>query len=102
MEDIEIISFERLIEFGLNSDSKLEFNGYRTGIRPNHWIRNKQYTVIGQIDFLDCEWLKPGESCRAICSFYAPKQDEKLFVSGFKWDIGQAAIIVGYGKVLSK
>jgi hypothetical protein len=55
---------------------------------------------MGQIDFLDCDWLQPGQKCRAVCSFYATKKDVALFVTGFIWDIGEANNIVGYGKVL--
>ena len=102
MADFEFISFERLIEFGLHTVPKHQHSSYRSGIRPNHWVRENQYTVIGQIDFIDCDRLAAGQSCKAICSFYAPKEDEKLFTPGFKWDIGEATKIIGYGKVVSE
>ena len=102
MVDIECVSFERIIEFGLNSDTECQPNGYGSGIRPNHWVRENTYTVMGQIDFINCDRLTAGQSCKAICSFYAPKEDEKLFIPGFKWDIGEATKIIGYGKVISE
>ena len=102
MVDFEFVSFERLIEFGLNTDPTHQNNSYRSGIRPNHWVRENQYTIIGQIDFIDCDRLAAGQSCKAICSFYAPREDEKLFTPGFKWDIGEATKIIGYGRVVSE
>jgi len=55
MQDIELVSLKRLIESGVYSDSKNWINGYGSALMPNNWIRDNKYSVIGQIDFNDCD-----------------------------------------------
>lgn len=69
--------------------------GFRSGVRPNHWIPGRDYALTGQLDFLGREWLRPGEQCAALGTFIVPEQDRSSFVPGFTWNIGEGARIVG-------
>src|SRR6478735_3990975 len=52
------------VEVSLNPSAMANRPGFGSGVRPNHWIPGRHYTYIGQLDFKDREWLKPGESCK--------------------------------------
>ena len=97
---METESIELKIEFGLHKSCMGGRKGYGTGIRPNHWIPGRDYTFIGQVDFIDSEWVRPGEKCIAIVHCLMPRQDVELFKSGFTWHICEANKIMGYAKVL--
>jgi hypothetical protein len=89
------------VEVSLNPSAMANRPGFGSGVRPNHWIPGRHYTYIGQLDFKDREWLKPGESCKAICRFLVPPDDLSLFAPGLAWHICEADRIVGFGRVLS-
>jgi len=88
------------IECGLYASCMQNRPGYRSGIRPNHWLPGRDYTVIGQIEFNDCDLLGPGQSCKAICKMIVPVSDAVLFVPGYTWHICEANKIMGYAKVI--
>lgn len=93
---METVSLEAIIEVGLYKECMRGRDGYGSGIRPNHWLPGRSYTFIGQIDFLDRDWLKPGDSCEARLGFIVPKQDVEKFIPGFSWHICEVNRIVGY------
>jgi hypothetical protein len=98
---METVELEAEIEVGLHEECMEGRKGYGTGIRPNHWIPSRAYTFIGQIDFLDRDWLEPGESCKARLRFIVPKQDVPKFVAGFSWHICEVNRIMGYCTVVT-
>lgn len=89
------------VEISLNPSAMADSPGFRTGVRPNHWIPGRHDTYIGQLDFTDREWLRPGDTCDAIGRFLVPPRDLDLFAPGFAWHICEANRIVGFGRVLS-
>jgi hypothetical protein len=89
------------IEVGLHKSCMEGRPGYKSGVRPNHWIPGRDYTFLGQIGFSDRELLKPGESCKARINCIIASQDKELFKPGFTWHICEANKIMGYAKVIS-
>ncbi len=89
------------VEFALDAKAMEGRPGYRSGIRPNHQMPGRSYNFIGQIDFPDREWLRPGEACEASGSFIVAEQDRASFVPGFTWRVAEGPRIVGTCKVLS-
>ena len=76
--------------------------GYHTGIRPNHRMPGRDYYFIGQLDYSDREWLRPGEVCEASGSFIVAEQDRGKFLPGFEWDVCEGpGKVVGQCKLLS-
>ena len=99
-EDLETYDFDAKIIVTLHKYCMQDREGYKTKIRPNHWIPGRDYAFAGQLEFVDRELLRPGESCYAIGQFIAATQDKYLFVPGFKWHICEANKIVGYGEIV--
>ncbi|WP_211219911.1 hypothetical protein, partial [Simiduia agarivorans] len=89
------------VEIGLHESCMQGRPGYRSGVRPNHWMPGKDYTFMGQVDFIGRDLLSPGECCEAIVKCIIPVQDLGLFEPGFIWQICEANRIMGYAKVLS-
>ena len=90
-----------LVEFTLDAAAMKGRPGYRSGVRPNHWMPGREYAFVGQLDFVDREWLRPGEMCEAKGNFIIPEQDLPSFLPGFAWQVGEAYKIVGHCKLLS-
>ncbi len=74
--------------------------GYGSGIRPNHNFPGRAYSIIGQLNFLDKDWLCPGETCLARGRFLLPEEDAADFKPGFKWDICEVRKITGNAELL--
>jgi hypothetical protein len=74
--------------------------GYGTGVRPNHNFPGRSYSVIGQLDFIEKDWLCPGESCEAKGHFLIPVEDTVDFVPGFKWDICEVKKVTGTAELI--
>jgi len=100
IENLETESIEIEAEIGLHDNCMKDRPGYRSGVRPNHWIPGREYCFIGEIRFKTNEWLKPGDEDIAIISCLIASQDKKLFQPGFAWHITEAGKIVGYGKCI--
>ncbi len=83
------------VVFALDAEAMKGRLGFRSGIRPNHWMPGRDYALTGQPDFLGREWLRPGEQCSALGTFIVPEQDRASFVAGFAWDVGEGPRIVG-------
>ena len=83
------------VEFSLDGEAMKGRVGYKSGIRPNHWMPGRDYTFFGKLDFVNQEWLQPGETCVADGRFVIAEQDQERFVPGFSWQVGEAATIVG-------
>ncbi|MEM6818050.1 MAG: hypothetical protein AAF578_04630 [Pseudomonadota bacterium] len=76
---------------------------YRSGMKPNHRIdaeTNDYFT--GELTFRDREWLQPGESCEATGTFTVAKKDLELFVPGFRWELCEGRMAVGYAKLVER
>ena len=99
-ESIERETIPAIIEVGLHELNMQGRPGYKSGVRPNHWIPGRDYPFIGQIDFDEPELLKPGDSCIASSNLYIVSQDRELFVPGFTWHICEGIKIVGYAKII--
>jgi acetyltransferase-like isoleucine patch superfamily enzyme len=61
--------------------------GYRTGIRPNHKIRETGYIFFGEITFGNDVWLKPGGTIFGKINCVIACQDRPLFKEGYYWPI---------------
>jgi len=100
----EVLDTEDLtlkIEIGLHKSCMEGRPGYRSGIRPNHWIPGRDYTFLGEVEFLDRSLLAPGETCEATIKCIIASQDREHFKPGFAWHICESNKIMGYAKVLS-
>lgn len=76
--------------------------GYRSRIRPNHRIPGREQYFIGQLEFSDREWLKPGEECEARGSFIIAATDRAFFTPGLVWEVCEGPKkVVGSCKLLS-
>jgi hypothetical protein len=56
---------------------------------------------VGRLEFLDREWLKPGEACTATATLVIAEQDRERFVPGFTWQVGESVRIAGECTLLS-
>ena len=76
-------------------------SGYGSGIRPNHFIRELDYFVIGEVHFEGQEVLLPGEHSTARVSFVGDEPFADLVRPGFEWDICDGPrSVIGWGRVL--
>lgn len=89
------------VQFALSAEAMQSRPGFRTGIRPNHWLHDRDYAFVGQLDFTDREWLKPGETCTSTVTLLIALQDRDRFVPGLVWQVGEAKRIVGECTLLS-
>jgi len=97
IKSMETINISAVVKVCLSEYFMSGREGYKSGIRPNHIIAGRDYTFIGQLDFIDHEgWLKPGDCCNAIGRLLIPEQDVTKFKAGFTWHITEAGQIVGY------
>ena len=101
VSDLKVGALSGIVELSLDAVAMKGRRGYRSGVRPNHWLPGRDYACIGQLEFLDREWLGPGEACKARGRFIIAEQDLGDFVPGFAWDVGEARRIVGRCKLLS-
>ena len=67
------------VVFAVDADAMKGRPGFRSGVRPNHWMPGRDYALTGQLDFLGREWVKPGERCDALGTFIVPEQDRSSF-----------------------
>jgi hypothetical protein len=100
-ENLRVGGIRGVVEFTLDGVAMRGRPGYRSGIRPNHWMPGRGYTFMGHLDFMDREWLRPGETCQARVSFIIPEQDLTQFVPGLTWEVGEGRRMVGRCKLLS-
>lgn len=85
-----------VVEVALDATAMHGRDGYRTGVRPNHRMPGRDYTFIGQLDFQDREWLRPGETCLATARLLVADQDLARFHPGFRWAIAEGPKVVGH------
>jgi hypothetical protein len=88
------------VEVALDEAAMRGRPGYYSGVRPNHRMPGRDYTFIGQLDFVDRELLQPGECCQARGTFVIAEQDRSKFQAGFTWPIAQGPAVVGHCKVI--
>jgi hypothetical protein len=90
------------VELVLDAKAMAGRLGYRSGIRPNHRMPARNYHFIGQLEFQDREWLRPGERCEARGSFIVAEQDRGNFIPGFTWEVCEGPTkVVGTCTLLS-
>jgi hypothetical protein len=94
-------TIEATVKFALSAEAMKGRAGFRSGIRPNHWLQDREYTFVGQLDFIDRDWLRPGEECAATVTLLIAEQDRDRFVPGFSWQVGESVRIVGECTLLS-
>ncbi len=97
---METVYLELQIIFGLYSSCMEGRSGYKSGIRPNHWIPGRDYAFPGQLEFYGKEIVAPGEDCAAVIKCMVPKQDAESFKPGFTWHVCEANKIMGYARVV--
>jgi hypothetical protein len=98
---LKVGSLVATVELALDGEAMQGRRGYRSGVRPNHWMPGREYAFIGQLDFVGREWLKPGETCEARGSFIIAEQDAGSCIPGLSWPVGEAYKIVGHCKLVS-
>ena len=101
LRHLEVGHIETRLEVELDAEAMRGRLGFKTGIRPNHWLPGREYTFVGKLDFTDREWLRPGEKCTAVGHLIIAEQDLGSFVPGFTWQIGESVYIVGRCTLLS-
>jgi hypothetical protein len=94
-------TIEATVRFALHAEAMKGRAGFRSGVRPNHWLQDRDYTFMGKLDFIDREWLRPGEECTATVTLVIAEQDRERFVPGFTWQVGESVRIVGECTVIS-
>lgn len=97
----ELITIHAVVEVGLYESCMRGREGYRSGIRPNHWMPGKDSCFMGQLDFTDRQLLAPGEICIANARFIIGPEQQDYFYVGNAWHIGEANKIVGYVKIIN-
>ena len=60
-------------------------DGWRFGVKCNHRSVGRDDYFIGQLSFIDEEWVKPGDCAEAIGSFVVLHSDLPIFVAGVSW-----------------
>lgn len=79
--------------------------GFTSGYRPNHVfelpdeLKNLK-TYIGDIQFEDQEFIKPGETKVVIVRFLKVPEVKKYIQVGRKWFINEASETLGFGEIL--
>ena len=73
---------------------------YASGMRPNHFIRQLGYYVIGQVEFDGRDSLSTGERAIAKVSFIGDEAFSELARPGFEWDICEGAHTIGVGRIV--
>lgn len=97
---METEDLELRVVVGLHESCMNGRLGYKSGVRPNHWIPGRDYTFLGQVEFEGRGILRPGESCNATVKCIVATQDIELFKPGFAWHICEANKIMGFARVL--
>ena len=100
IEEIKTENINASVEVGLHESCMRDRDGYYSGVRPNHWMPGRDYCFMGQLDFIDTDLLKPGDTCRANGRFIIASQDIPEFKPGYCWHICEANKIMGYGRVV--
>jgi hypothetical protein len=94
-DNLRVGAIAATVELALDAVAMMGRPGYRSGIRPNHWMPGRDYTFMGSLIFADREWLTPGEKFEAKGRFIIPEQDLVGFVPGLTWQVGEGRRIVG-------
>lgn len=71
-----------------------------SGYRPNHLVR-EDYLTSGVHQYLDKEWVQPGETARANIWFITPEVYPNTMWVGRVFNLQEASWVVGSVKVLS-
>lgn len=99
VRDLEVELIKATVEFGLYESAMKGRHGYKSGVRPNHWIPGRDYVFSGQLDFRNRKELSPGQTCTAIGTFSVVTQDVKDFLPGFTWHVCEGSSIVGFARI---
>ena len=73
--------------------------GYRSGVRPNHFFGNDTFSVIGVMTFESTKVLDPGMNCAATVRFVWPEARDAPSV-GERWRIQKGSRLVAEGQIV--
>lgn len=73
--------------------------GYLSNVRPNHYIAELGYTVIGNVEFEDgC--IDLGEKKEAVISYLYHEPLERALVQGPRYEVREGSRTVGFVDIL--
>jgi hypothetical protein len=73
--------------------------GYLSNVRPNHYIADLGYTVIGNVEF-DGGRIELGETRDAIISYFHHEPLERLLVPGLRYEVREGRRTVGMVEIV--
>ena len=73
--------------------------GYLSTVRPNHYIAELGYTVIGSVDF-EGGRIELGETRDAIISYVYHEPLERLLAGGLRYEVREGSRTVGLVEVV--
>ena len=83
----------------LSSERGGRTGGVKSGYCPNHLVRD-DYLAGGRHDYLDAEWVEPGESARAAVTFIGPVAFPDSMFPGRIVRVQEGGLVVGYLTVI--
>lgn len=72
-----------------------------SGYRPNHDFGLPQELNDAQHEYLDRDWVHPGESVQALLWLLAPERQVGRLHPGFEFTVQEGARIIGHGRVVA-
>jgi translation elongation factor EF-Tu-like GTPase len=74
--------------------------GYRSNIRPNHYIAELGYTVIGNVVF-DGGRIELGETAGATITYVYHEPLARILVPGLRYEVREGSRVVGFVQIES-
>jgi hypothetical protein len=88
------------VRFGLYpGETSGKTRGYLSTVRPNHYIAELGYTVIGSVDF-EGGRIELGETREAIISYVYHEPFERVLARGLRYEVREGSRAVGLVDVL--
>jgi len=73
--------------------------GYLSNVRPNHYIAELGYTVIGNVEF-EGGHIELGEKKEAVISYLYHEPLERSLVQGLRYEVREGSRTVGFVEIL--
>ena len=73
--------------------------GYLSTVRPNHYIAELGYTVIGSVDF-EGDRIELGETREAIITYVYHEPFERILSPGLRYEVREGSRTVGQVEVV--
>ena len=73
--------------------------GYLSNVRPNHYIAELGYTVIGNVEF-EGGHIELGEMKEAVISYLYHEPLERALVPGLRYEVREGSRTVGFVEIL--